>query len=60
MAEFQASQKAAEGFTKEAALIQWALPYHAGAIKYYKEQGMWGSEEEAKQAALLKVEGDTR
>lgn len=58
--EFQTSQKAGEGFTKEAALLQWALPYHAGAIEYYKEQGMWGSGEETKQAALLKAEGATR
>jgi TRAP transporter TAXI family solute receptor len=58
--EFQTAQKAGEGFTREAALLQWALPYHAGAIKYYKEQGMWGADEDAKQAALLKAEGATR
>jgi len=51
--EFQASQKPAEGFTKENALLVWAFPYHPGAIKYFKEIGLWTAEHDAKQQKAL-------
>ena len=51
--ELQDSQLAGTGFTKENALLQWDFAYHDGAVKYFKEAGMWTSEMDAKQAALL-------
>jgi len=35
----------------------WVLPFHNGAIKYFKEKGFWKAEHEAKQARLLKELG---
>jgi len=29
------------------------LPYHDGAVRYFKEKGVWTSEMESHQAALL-------
>lgn len=46
--EFQSSQKAAEGYTVENALLIFSFPYHPGAIKYFKEIGLWKPEHDAK------------
>jgi len=54
--EFRASQKAAEGFTKDQALVVWAFPYHPGAIKYFKETGLWTAEHDKKNQQLLDEE----
>ncbi len=51
--EFQGSQKAAKGFTPENATAVWAFPYHPGAIKYFKEAGIWTAKHDAKQADAL-------
>ena len=40
-------------WSKERALSLVSIPVHPGAIKYYKEQGMWTSEMEAKNKKLL-------
>jgi TRAP transporter TAXI family solute receptor len=53
LAELQGSQTAAKGFTNDMALIQWAVPYHPGAIKYFKEIGVWKPEYDKKQADAL-------
>ncbi|MFC2003529.1 TAXI family TRAP transporter solute-binding subunit [Chloroflexota bacterium] len=55
--EFHASQKAATGFTKEAAIADsFAHPYHTGAIAYYKEIGTWTAEHDKKQQKALDKE----
>jgi len=46
--------KNADGYGIERQVFDWALPYHPGSIKYYKEIGAWGAKEEAHNAALLK------
>ena len=38
---------------KKATLIR-VIPFHVGAVRYYKEQGVWTSELEGQQKALLK------
>jgi hypothetical protein len=34
--------------------LDWVFPYHAGAISYYQEKGVWSDEHEAYNNALLK------
>ena len=38
-------------------LLTWVVPYHDGAIKAFKEAGVWKAEQEKHQAALLKRQG---
>lgn len=34
--------------------LKWVVPYHAGAVRYYKEVGKWGDAEQAHNDKLLK------
>jgi len=42
------------GWTPERAVKDIGMPYHPGAIRYYKEKGLWSSEMEQRQAQMLK------
>jgi TRAP transporter TAXI family solute receptor len=35
-------------------VFDWVIPYHEGAVKYFKEKGLWKSEHDAHNAALIK------
>ena len=36
--------------------MQWAMPYHDGAVKYYKEAGTWNAAAQASGYALGRQE----
>jgi TRAP transporter TAXI family solute receptor len=43
------------GWAPERAVKDLGIPYHPGAIRYYKEKGLWTSEMEQREAQLLKT-----
>jgi len=45
--------KGTAGYRLSAQNLKWVFPYAAGAIRYYKEAGAWGAEEEAHNNAVL-------
>jgi TRAP transporter TAXI family solute receptor len=47
----------AAGLELKRQLLKWALPHHDGAVKAFKEAGVWKAEHEANQAALIKRQG---
>ncbi len=53
-AEITAALKNADGYGIDRQILKWVMPYHPGAIKYYKEIGAWTAEHDANNAALLK------
>ena len=52
--EIKAALKGAGGYGIKSQVFDWALPYHPGAIKYFKEVEGWGAKEDAHNARLLK------
>ena len=46
--------KGTAGYQLSEQNLQWVFPYAAGSIRYYKEAGRWGADEEAHNNALLK------
>ena len=55
--EFATYHKIAREWTAENSVQNIALPFHEGAIRYYKEKGLWNDELEAEQQELLKQGG---
>ena len=50
--EFWNYHAGAKSWTLENTIAMWVLPYHPGAIKYYKEKGIWRGDMDARQTRL--------
>ncbi len=51
--KFYAYHQNAKEWTLQSAVSEFIFPFAPGAIKYYKEKGVWTSEMDSKQKALL-------
>ncbi|MCB1474879.1 MAG: TAXI family TRAP transporter solute-binding subunit [Rhodobiaceae bacterium] len=51
---FKDAAPAAYGFALERQLLSYVVPYHEGAIRYYKEAGVWNDTLQAHQDKLVK------
>jgi len=51
--EFWSYHAGAKSWTLENTVSMWVLPYHPGAIRYFKEKGIWKGDMDAKQSQLL-------
>jgi hypothetical protein len=44
----------AAGLELKRQILSWALPYHEGTVKAFKESGVWNAEHEAHNQGLIK------
>ena len=51
---YSAAEPAAKGWAIGRQIFQWVVPYHEGAIAYFKEIGKWNADSQAHNDALLK------
>tara|TARA_B110000090_G_C13337049_1_gene429558 strand:+ start:132 stop:1277 length:1146 start_codon:yes stop_codon:yes gene_type:complete len=50
---FVSAEPAAGGWATERQNFQWVLPYHAGAVAFWKSEGLWSDADEAHNQNLL-------
>ena len=55
-AEFKDAMPELKGWALERQAFKWAVPYHKGAVKYWKEIGAWTTDMDAHNNQLLKRE----
>lgn len=51
--EYEGKAPGINGWALDKQNLKWVVPYHDGAIRYYKEIGKWGAEEQAHNDKLL-------
>lgn len=55
--DYKAGAPGADGLALNKQKLQWAVPFHAGAVKALKEAGAWTDADEAHNNGLLKRQG---
>ena len=53
-ADYSEAAKGAKGWHIDMQNMTWAMPYHEGAIRYWKEKGIWTDEAQAHNDKLVK------
>lgn len=51
--KYKDAHNSAIGFAMDRQVFQWSVPYHAGAVKYFKEIGVWAAADESYNQKLL-------
>ncbi len=52
--DFKDADPGAIGWALESQVFKWVVPYHAGAVRYWREIGAWTDEHEAHNQALIR------
>jgi hypothetical protein len=56
-ADYKDAAKGAKGWNLDAQMMKWAMPYHDGAIRAWKELGKWSVEAQAHNDKLIARQG---
>jgi TRAP transporter TAXI family solute receptor len=51
--KYKDAHASAAGFALDQQVFDWIIPYHAGAVKFFKEKGVWNDKFEAHNNKLL-------
>lgn len=51
--DFKNTAPGAEGWALEVQELEWVIPYHEGAIRYFQEAGIWTNEADEHNARLI-------
>ena len=52
--KYKDAHASAKGFALDRQVFKWVIPYHDGAIKYFKEAGVWSDDAQAHNDSLVK------